>query len=80
MASCTVTEARRDLYRLIDAIQDSHEPVRITGKRSTGVLISEEDWLAIEETLFLHSIPGVPESIIKGMNTPVEKCSEKPGW
>ncbi len=80
MTSITVTEARKDLYRLVDEVQESHEPVRITGKRNTGVLISEEDWQAITETLLLHSIPGMPESIIKGMRTPVDRCSESPGW
>jgi prevent-host-death family protein len=80
MTSITVTEARKDLYRLVDEVQDSHEPVRITGKRNTGILISEEDWQAITETLFLHAIPGMSESILKGMRTPVDRCSEKPGW
>jgi len=80
MTSITVTEARKHLYRLVDEVQDSHEPVRITGKRNTGILISEEDWQAITETLFLHSIPGMSESILKGMQTPVDRCSEKPGW
>ena len=80
MTSITVTKARKELFRLVDDVQESHEPVRITGKRNTGILISEEDWLAIEETLFLHSIPGMPESIVEGMRTPVERCSEKPGW
>lgn len=80
MTSRTATEARKELYRLIDDVAASHEPVRISGKRSSAVLISEEDWLAIEETLFLHSIPGMAESIAKGMAEPVEKCSEKPGW
>jgi prevent-host-death family protein len=76
----TITEARKELYRLVDEVQASHEPVRIRGKRNTGVLISEEDWEAIQETLFLHSIPGMSESILKGMQTPTERCSEKPGW
>lgn len=80
MTSMTITEARKELYRLVDEVQASHEPVRIRGKRNTGVLISEEDWDAIQETLFLHSIPGMSESILKGMQTPPERCSEKPGW
>ena len=80
MTSYTVTQARKDLYRLVDSVQDSHEPVTIAGRRSNAVLISEEDWQAIQETLYLQSIPGLSESIVKGMNTPVDKCSEKPGW
>ena len=80
MTSYTVSEARKELYRLVDSVQESHEPVLIKGKRNTGVLISEEDWLAIQETLYLQSIPGMAESIAEGMKTPVEKCSERPGW
>jgi len=80
MASVTATEARRRLYRLLDAVADSHEPVQIAGKRSSAVLVSEEDWRAIQETLYLLSIPGMRESIVKGLRTPVEECDEEPGW
>jgi prevent-host-death family protein len=80
MTSYTVTQARKNLYRLVDDVQESHEPVSISGRRNTAVLISEEDWLAIQETLFLQSIPGMADSIAKGMQTPPDKCSEKPGW
>ncbi len=80
MTSLTVTQARKDLYRLVDEVQESHEPVRITGKRGTGILLSEEDWMAISETLFLNSIPGMTKSIIKGIQTPVDECEEDPGW
>lgn len=80
MTSITATEARKQLYRLIDEVQDSHEAIHITGKRHAGVLVSEEDWRAIMETIHLHSIPGMAESIIEGMKTPVKKCSEDPGW
>lgn len=64
----------------MDEVKDSHTPVQIVGKRNSAVLISEEDWRAIEETLYLTSIPGMRESIIKGLKTPVEKCKEEPGW
>ena len=80
MTSLTATEARKRLYALLDIIAESHEPIQITGKRANAVLISEEDWRAIQETLYLLSIPGMRESIRKGLKTPVEKCSEKPGW
>ncbi|MDD5170013.1 MAG: type II toxin-antitoxin system Phd/YefM family antitoxin [Syntrophales bacterium] len=65
---------------LVDEVKESHEPVQIVGKRSSAVLVSEEDWKAIEETLYLASIPGMRESIKKGLMTPVEKCLEEPGW
>jgi len=80
MASVTATEARRNLYSLLDSVAESHAPVEIAGKRNSAVLISEEDWRAIQETLYLMSIPGMRESIVKGLRTPVEECDEEPGW
>jgi len=80
MTTLTATEARKRLYALVDEVKDSHIPVQIVGKRNSAVLISEEDWRAIEETLSLVSIPGMRESIKKGLKTPVEKCKEEPGW
>ena len=80
MTTLTASEARKRLYNLVDEVKDSHEPVQIVGKRSSAILLSEEDWKAIEETLYLASIPGMRESIKKGLKTPLEKCSEEPGW
>jgi len=80
MTTIKATEARAQLYRLLDEAAETHEPIQITGKRTNAVLISEEDWRANQETLYLLSIPGMRESIRKGLKTPVEKCSEKPGW
>ena len=80
MTTIKATEARAQLYRLLDETAETHEPIQITGKRTNAVLISEEDWRAIQETLYLLSIPGMRESLRKGLKTPVEKCSEKPGW
>jgi prevent-host-death family protein len=80
MTNLTATEARRRLYRLIDELAESHEPVHITGKRASAVLVSEEDWRSVQETLYLVSIPGVRESIRKGLKTPIGKCSKEPGW
>ena len=80
MTTLTATEARKRLYTLLDDVAQSHEAVQIAGKRNSAVLVSEEDWRAIEETLYLASIPGMRESIKKGLKTPVEKCEEDPGW
>ena len=80
MTTITATEARANLYRLMDAAAESHEPVVITGKRTRAVLVSEEDWRAIQETLFLISVPGMRESVREGMETPVEDCSEDLDW
>jgi prevent-host-death family protein len=80
MTTVTATEARATLYRLLDEVAQSHEPVVITGKRNNAVLVSEDDWRAIEETLYLLSVPGMRESIIQGMNTPLEELNEEAGW
>ena len=66
----TASEARANLYRLIDDSAESHHPVIIKGKRNTAVLVSGDDWAAIQETLFLTSIPGMRESILQSMNAP----------
>lgn len=80
MTVLTVSEARANLYQLIDETARSHEPVLITGKRHNAVLLSEEDWRALQETLYLVSIPGMRESIIEGLQTPVSECSEELAW
>lgn len=80
MTTITASEARARLYGLLDEAAESHEPIQIRGKRHSAVLVSEEDWRAIEETLRLVAIPGMAESIRKGMKTPVGKCSGDPGW
>ena len=80
MHSKTASQARSDIYRLIDEIALSHEPVLITGKRNNGVLISEDDWNALQETLHLMATPGMRESIMKGLKTPVSQCTKKLKW
>ena len=80
MRTITATEARADLYNLIDEASKISEPIHISGKRKNAVLISEDDWRAIQETLYLISIPKMRESIVKGMKTPVDKCSDKLKW
>ena len=80
MTTITVTEARANIYKLIDEVVSSHKPVTITGKRANAILISEEDWNAIQETLYLLNIPGMRESIVEGMDTPVEECKEDIDW
>lgn len=80
MKTLTASEARAELYRLLDEAAASHEPVQITGKRHNAVLISEDDWNAVQETLYLLSIPGMRESIREGLDTPLEETSEEPGW
>lgn len=80
MQTLSASEARANLYRLIDDAATSHEPVVITGKRNNAVLVSEQDWSAIQETLYLLSIPGMRESIREGMNTPVSECEKELDW
>jgi prevent-host-death family protein len=80
MAGITATEARSNLYRLIDETAESHQPIVIMGKRNKAVLVSEEDWSAIQETLYLLSVPGMRGAIREGMDTPVDACDEELDW
>jgi antitoxin YefM len=80
VSTLTASEARSNLYRLIDETADSHEPVVITGKRHNAVLISAEDWAAIQETMYLLSVPGMRESIRAGLAEPVGECSTELDW
>ena len=80
MNSLNVTNARKNLYKLIEETASSHQPVKITGKSANAVLVSEEDWEGINETLYLLSIPGMRESIKNGMQEPLEDCSTELVW
>ena len=80
MNTINVTNARKNLYKIIKSINDSHEPIHVSGKNGSVVMIAEEDWKAIEETLFLTSDPKLRKSIIDGMNESIENCSTKLDW
>ncbi len=80
MTTLSATEARTKLYKLLDETTASHEPVQITGKRGNAILVSEDDWRSIQETLYLLSIPGMRQSIRKGLKTPLDKCSKTVKW
>ncbi len=80
MTTLTASEARASLYRLIDQTTESHQPILIAGKRSSAVLVAAEDWQAIQETLYLLAVPGMRESIKKGMAEPLAKSAKEPGW
>ncbi len=80
MTRITATEARKKLYVLLDGVAESHEPVQIAGKRHSAVLIAEEDWRAVQETLYLTGVPGMRDSILKGLKTPVDRCARELDW
>ena len=80
MTTISATEARKQLYKLLDDVAQSHEPIQITGKRGSAVLISEDDWRAVKETLYLVSLPGMRESILEGMATPVDQLDDELDW
>lgn len=77
MKTISATAARADLYRVIDATISDHEPVQITAKRGNAVLVAESDWRAIQETLYLSSVPGMRDSILEGMREPITKCARE---
>ena len=80
MSAVSASEARANLYRLMDEVAQSHDPLLITGKRGNAVLLSETDWNAIQETLYLLSVPGMRESIVEGMDTALDECDEDLDW
>jgi len=80
MDTLSTSEARATLYRLVDQAAETHHPITIVGKRHSAVLVSSDDWEAIQETLYLLSIPGMGESIKQGMDEPIESCREGLDW
>lgn len=80
MKTLTVTKARQNFFKLIEEINNSHGPIQIVGKNKNAVILSEEDYSSIQETLFLLTIPGMRESIIDGMNDKIENCSKDLNW
>ena len=80
MSILPVNKAKTNLGQLIEDVAQSHQPIFITGERNNAVLLAEEDWSAIQETLYLLSIPGMRESIKSGLETPLEECSEELDW
>lgn len=80
MATITASQARAKLYKLLDQAAESHEPVLITGKRNNAVMISEEDWRAVQETLYLLSVPGMRKAIRTGLKTPLKECDKELKW
>ena len=80
MTTFNATEARSRLYALIDETTDTHEPIVITGKRGNAVLLAEDDWKSINETLNLLSVSGMRESIQEGMGTTLDDCDQELDW
>ncbi len=80
MSATNITNARKNLFKLIKNVQATHEPLMITGKIGSVVMISEEDWRSIEETLFLVSIPNMRESIMTGLKEPLDTCKNTLKW
>ena len=74
MSAINITNARKELYNLVEEVNLYSEPTLIVSKKGNAVLVSENDWNAIQETVYLNSIPGMVESIQEGMNTPIEDC------
>jgi len=80
MQTLSASDARANLYRLMDQAAESHQPITITGKRNDVVLLSADDWQAIQETLHLLSVPGMRESIKEGMTEPIDRCAKELDW
>jgi len=72
--------AQQQLQDLIDSVSQSHQPIVIAGQSSNAVLLSEADWISVQETLYLLSVPGMRESIKEGLATPIEECDRELKW
>jgi antitoxin YefM len=80
VTTLSTTEASARLDEVLDSLAESHDVVQIAGQRHSGVLVSEDDWRAIQETLYLTGIPGMKESIVEGLRMPVEQCAKELDW
>ena len=80
MTAVSATSARANLYRLIDQVNEESEPMIITGQRGNAVLVGEDDWRAVQESLFLASIPGMTESIRAARSEGIRAGSEELDW
>ncbi|MCY7374572.1 MAG: type II toxin-antitoxin system Phd/YefM family antitoxin [Pyrinomonadaceae bacterium] len=80
MNTISAAEAQTKIFRLIDEVAEEHKTYKITGQKSNVVLISEAEWNSMQETLFLLSVPGMRESIVEGINTPLEDCETEIDW
>ena len=80
MTRLSANEASKRLNEVLDSLAESHEVVQIAGERHSGVLVSEDDWRAIQETLYLTGTPGMKESIVGGLRTPIEQCAKELDW
>jgi PHD/YefM family antitoxin component YafN of YafNO toxin-antitoxin module len=80
VTTLTTTEASKRLDEVLDDLAESHEVVQIAGQRHSAVLVLEDDWRAIQETMYLSSIPGMKESIVEGLRTPAEHCDRELDW
>jgi prevent-host-death family protein len=80
MKSITAVEAKNNFEQLLNETKTLHQAIQIVGSQTNAVLISEEEWEGIQETLYLLSIPGMGESIQEGLQTPIEECFEEVEW
>lgn len=80
MKTLSITEARKNIYKLVDEANETHEPVQISGKRNNAVLVSEDDWRSIQETLYPTSMPDMRQSIIDGLKTPLSETTDQLEW
>lgn len=80
MSSINITNARKNLYKIVESVNQSHDPIHISGKNASAVLIGEDDWKSIKETMYLLSIPGMRDSLIEGMNTPFSDLDSQLNW
>jgi len=74
MINTNITSFRKNIYGILEQTIKFNEPVNISTKDGNAVILSEEDYNGLMETLYLTSIPGMKERLIEGMNTPISEC------
>lgn len=74
MTNINITNFRKDIYELLERTIKYNEPINISTKNGNAVVLSEEDYNSLMETLHIYSVPGLKEDIIEGMKEPLENC------
>jgi antitoxin YefM len=77
METITINQTNPKIDQLIDQTIENNQPILLKGAKGNAVLISEQDWNAMQETLYLQSISGMVESIQQGGETPIEECIDE---
>lgn len=80
MKSISAAKLKNNFYDVLEELSLEDKPIKITGKKNNAILITEDHWNSLQETMCLLSIPGMKESILEAKNEPIENWSSKLPW